>query len=149
MLRTGVKETAPRGVFSYGLHVVIAGNAVDDRRPRFAVVMRPEDVRLQVAEKWLLDRDVSPTGVERRSINLADPAEVRHRPRRHVRPALSAVTCDVDEPVVRPCPQDVDICLARAEREDRGVDLRAVHVMCDRTARVAERLRIVAREIAA
>jgi hypothetical protein len=78
VLRAGVEHAAPHRILAHGVHVVVGGNAVDDLRPGLAVVVGPEDVRRAIAEQHLLDRDVGGAVVERRAVDLADAAEVRH-----------------------------------------------------------------------
>ena len=149
MLGPGVEQTAARGILAHRVDVIVGDDPVDDLRPRFPEVVRAERIRRQVVQQRLLHRDVRRPGVERRGVDLADASEVRHLFRRHVRPRLSAVARDVDEPVVGSGPEDVRVLLARPQREDSAVHLRAVHVVRDRSARLLHRLRIVTRQVRA
>ena len=87
--------------------------------------------------------------VERRAIELAHTAQVGHGRRGHVGPGLAAVAGHLHDAVVRAGPDQIAVLLARGQREHRAVDLRAVHVVRDRTARIPHRLRVVPRQVAA
>ena len=149
MLGARVEEPFARRVLAHRAHVVVGRDAANDRRPRLPEVVRAENVGRVVLEQRFLDRDVRRAGIESRRVDLTHAPEIRHALRCHVRPVLAAVARHVHEAVVRPGPDDIDVSLARREREHRGVDLRTVHVVRDRPARVTHRLRIVPGEIAA
>ena len=120
VLRAGVEQAAPRLVLADDVRVVVAADAGDDLRPGRAVVVRAEEVRREVVEQRLLDRDVRRARVERRCVDDADAPEVRHVLRRDVLPGLAAVACDLHVAVVGARPNHVDVALRRPDREDRA-----------------------------
>ena len=149
VLRPGVQQPFPIRVFADGVHVGVVPDPVHDLRPRRPVVVRFPDVGGEVVQERLAHGDVGPPRVERRGVDLAHAAEVRHVRRRHIRPPRAAVPRHVYEAVVRPRPDHVDVHLPRPDRKDGGVDLRPIHVPGDRPAGMAERHRVGAREVAA
>ena len=149
VLRAGVEQAAARRILAYHVGVIVGRNAGDDLRPGAAEVVGPEQVRGKVLQQRLLDRHVCRPRIRSRRINLADAAEIRHVLGRDVGPGFSAVARQVHEAVVGPGPDDVDVGLAGGEGEDRGINLRAVHVVSNRPAGVLHCLWIVTSEIAA
>ena len=64
VLRAGIEQASSDGILANSVHVIVGGDAVDDLRPRLAVVACPEDVRRTVAEEHLFHGDVSRSIVE-------------------------------------------------------------------------------------
>jgi hypothetical protein len=81
-----------------------------------------------------IDGDPRCAGVERRGIDLADGAPLRHVLRRHVRPVLPAVARELDQSIIRSGPQQVFLHGRFGEREDGVVVLDAGDVEGDRAA---------------
>jgi hypothetical protein len=147
LLRAGVEHALLVRILAHRVHVVILTDAVRDLRPRRAVVACAEDVWVAIVEQGTLHRRESGAGVERRGVDDADAAKVRHVLRRDVRPRRAAVAGDVNQSVVRARPDRLPIHLARRNREDHAIDLGAVHVTRDRAAGRSHRLRIVTRQV--
>ena len=149
MLRGGIQQPLARGILTHRVDVRIGANPVHDFRPRPAIVRGLPDIGRAIAEQRAPHRHIGRGIAERRRIDLADAAEIRHVLRGHVRPRLSGVAGDVHQTVVAARPDGAHRLLARADREDHAVYLRAVHVAGDGAARRTLGLRIVAREITA
>ena len=124
-------------------------DAVGDRRPGLAVIVGPEDVRLEVVLLIAIRGDISGAGAERRRLNQADAREVAERLRRHVLPVGAAVARHLHVAVVGAGPDDAAVLRGRRDREHRRVGFDAGVVLRDGAAGGAHRLRIVAREVRA
>ena len=149
MLGSGVQQSLAVRVFTHGVDVRILADAAHDLRPRFAVVVGLPDVGREVVQQGPPHRDVRPAGVERRGVDLAHASEVRHVGRCNVGPCFPTVGGHVDQAVVGPGPDDVDVHLARSHREDGGVDLGTVHVSGDGSAGMSQGAGVGAGEVAA
>ena len=149
VLRGRVQQPLARGIFADRVHPVVRTDPVDDLRPRLTIVGRLEQIRRLVIHQRATHGDIRDASIERRGVNLRDTSEIGHPLGRDVRPRLAAVLGHMHEPVVRAGPDDIDILLARPNREDHAVDFGAVHVARDRTARGPHGVGVMAREVAA
>ena len=150
MLGAGEEQSLADGVFANSVHEVVIGNSVDDLGPGFAVVGRLEDVRLAVVVLVILHRDIRRGGIVRGSFDEADAPEIRQARRRDLGPMRSlgvGIAADVDQAVVGPGPDGVDVFARRRDGEDGAVNLGAVLVVRDGAAGIAQRFRIAAREV--
>ena len=149
VLRRSVQHPSRFGSSRTACTYASSTDAVHDLGPRLAVVLRLPDVRREVVQQRAAHRHVRPAGIERRRVDLAHPTEVGHVRRRDVCPVRPAVSRHVHEPVVGPCPDDVDIHLCRCHGEDRRIHLGTVHVAGDGPSRVAQRAGVGTREVPA
>ena len=118
LFRAREKQALAHRVLADGIHRRPPGDPVHDLGPRFSAVVRPEDVRPHVVDPDGVDGRVSrlrvePSGVHHRDLGPWD--ELR---RRHVRPVLAAVRGCVDQAVIGPDPDAVDVDVRRRDRVD-------------------------------
>src|ERR1051326_952034 len=83
----------------------------------------------------------------RRGLNQADAAEFRQLRWRDVLPVLPPIARDMDKAVIGAGPDRVCLHTRRSDAKDGAVNFGAILIVRDRTAGIAERVRIVAREI--
>ena len=75
---SGVEQAALLGIFANGANEGAIGNAVGELGPGLAVVGGFVDVGFEVVALVAIDGDVGGAGVERRSVDEADAAPLRH-----------------------------------------------------------------------
>ena len=103
---------------------LIGGQAGDDCRPRLAVVVGAEEVRLVVARAVQVGRDVSGRGIEGGCVNRQDvgAAGDRQARNRHVMPGLALVHRQLDEAVVGADPDDAALDGGQCQRLNRAAN---------------------------
>src|SRR5262249_48407735 len=149
VLGAEVQELLALRIFADRAGEVGRADAVGDRRPGRAVVVRAEDVWLEVVHLVPVGCDVRRTRTKWRRLDQTDTGVVAETLRRDVLPVRAAIARDEHESIVRACPDEVRVLWRRRDREDGRVRLDAGIVLGDRPARRTHRLRIVPREIRA
>jgi hypothetical protein len=148
-LRAEEQQTLSLLVLADRPRKIIGGNAGDDLRPRLAEVRGLVDVRSTVGTLVAVGCEIrSPSRVWRR-LDQADASVFRQIRGRDFLPRLAGVPRDMDEAVIRPCPDDVAVDRTRSEGEDRRVSFHAGLIERDRTAAGPEGRRIVPRQVRA
>src|SRR5205085_3458463 len=116
-LRAAKQQPSALVIFAHRVDRII-GQPSDDLRPRLAAVARAIDVRVHIIKAYAIDGDVSNVTIKMAGVNLRDFTPGGKPWRRHVRPRLAAVACDVYQPVIGSGPYHVAIFVRRAERID-------------------------------
>ena len=103
---------------------LVRGQAVHDRRPSLAVVVSAEEVRLVVAGLVQVGRHVGGRRIEVGRFDRQDvrPPRDRQVGNRDVGPGLALVGRQLDQAVVRACPDDTAPHRGERERLDRATD---------------------------
>ena len=143
------QEPLPHRVFADRAGEVSGSDSLDDLRPGGAVVGRAEDIRLPVVHLVAVRGQERGSRSVRRLFQDAHPAELRQVRRRDLRPGPAVIPGQMHPAVVGGDPDGVEVVLRGSDREDRGVDLRPVHVHGDEAAGLAERLRVGVGEVGA
>ncbi len=103
-LGCGEQQPAALGVFTDGVHIFVAGNAIDDLRPGLAGVARAQDVRTQVVKAQRVDGGVCGLRVKVAGVDDGNFLERRHVGRRDLTPVRAAIDGEVHASVVRARP---------------------------------------------
>src|SRR5204863_8480164 len=114
-----------------------ARNAIRDRFPGLAVVLRLVDEWIAIVHLMKIDGEISCAGFVARRLDIADRA-----PRRqvgnvlcHVGPVLTAITCELDETVIRSGPDQYFFFWRLSDREDNREILNTDIVVSQTTAK--------------
>src|SRR5258708_27164990 len=144
-----IKHSALFRVYTNSANETTVGNSIRQFAPRLSIVAGLIDVGAKIVVLVAIDRNVSRARIQRRSINLADTAPLRHVLRRHVCPVLTFITRNLDEPVISANPDQAFRDRRFGDRKDRVVILGPGVVQRNLAARGLLLAPIVTREVRA
>ena len=150
--RARIEQAFLLGILAHDVHRLVGRDAVGtvgQERPALTVVVRHEQVRLEVVQVHPVDGDVGRPLSVRRILDRVHAAAGRQTGRRHVLPRLAVVARHPDRAVVGTGPEDARLEPRRSHRVERGVHLFTRHVARDRLARYHVTLGAVRRHVRA
>ena len=136
---SGIQQALALGIFTHHIDSRAFGNTVCDLRPRLAAVVRAKNVRVQIVQAKRVDRGIACLRVEMPRVQNRDFLPCHNAGRRDVFPVRPAIHRHMEQPVVRPGPNAVDVQGRRGHRIDdsalRGFGRWLIDILADRHRR--------------
>ena len=124
LFRSREKQSFALGIFAHGVHRLARRDSVHNFCPRFAVVLRSENVRPQIVESQRVHCGVSGVRIEMSRFNQRNFLPGRDTWRRYAAPGFSAVGGQMNQPIIGSTPDAVHVERRWRDRIDHAATMR-------------------------